>query len=468
MTMTAKCYANLKQAGLPWLDQVPSHWRLVPNRFLLRQRKVLVGGRHRDFQLLSLTKQGVILRDVESGRGKFSADMGTSQEVRSGDLVFCLFDVPETPRTVGLSRHDGMITGAYSVFECPDRTLAAYLDAFYRALDDRKLLSPIYSGLRNTIPMDRFLSTKTPVPPPEEQAAIVRYLDHVDRRIRRYIAAKKKLIALLNEQKQVTINSAVTRGLDPSVRLKPSGVEWLGDIPAHWEVVRAKRLFSPRRDLALPGDVQLSATQAYGVIPQAEFEAKVGRRVVKISMHLEQRRHVEKGDFVISMRSFQGGLERAWASGAIRSSYVVLKRAPLVDVGFFSYLFKSRGYIRALQATADFIRDGQDLNFGNFCDVGLPLVPLDEQKAIAASISGLTAEIDVALAHTEREIALVREYRARLISDVVTGRLDVREAAERLPDEPEQPEPNDGPDAMTDTDDEIADDTNAVGEQVEV
>jgi type I restriction enzyme S subunit len=90
--------------------------------------------------------------------------MGTSQEVRAGDLVFCLFDVPETPRTVGLSRHHGMITGAYTVFECSDAVLAAFLNVFYRAMDDRKLLSPLYSGLRNTIPPTRFLSTKTPVP----------------------------------------------------------------------------------------------------------------------------------------------------------------------------------------------------------------------------------------------------------------------------------------------------------------
>jgi len=376
-------------------------------------------------------------------------------------------------RGLGVSRYHGIVSSAYGVYRLrPEfQGAAGFIDELVRSAPFNWELQVRSKGIwisRLQLTDESFLGSPFPVPPLPEQAAIVHFLDYADRRIRRYIAAKRKLIALLNEQKQVTINSAVTRGLDPSVRLKPSGVEWLGDIPAHWEVVRAKRLFSPRRDLALPGDVQLSATQAYGVIPQAEFEAKVGRRVVKISMHLEQRRHVEKGDFVISMRSFQGGLERAWASGAIRSSYVVLKRAPLVDVGFFSYLFKSRGYIRALQATADFIRDGQDLNFGNFCDVGLPLVPLDEQKAIAASISGLTAEIDVALAHTEREIALVREYRARLISDVVTGRLDVREAAERLPDEPEQPEPNDGPDAMTDTDDEIADDTNAVGEQVEV
>src|SRR5712691_11891558 len=115
--------------------------------------------------------------------------------------------------------------------------------------------------------------------------------------------------------------------LRPYPAYKEPGMPWLGQVPEHWGLARSKRLFSARKDLALPEDVQLSATQAYGVIPQSDFEEKVGRRVVKISMHLEKRRHVEKNDFVISMRSFQGGIERAWASGAIRSSYVVLKPA---------------------------------------------------------------------------------------------------------------------------------------------
>jgi len=461
-------YPAYKDSGVPWLGSVPEHWVVDRGKWLFGHKKDL-NADGRQTNILSLTLRGVVNNDPDNPEGLVPKDYRTYQRFEKGDLVFKLIDL-ENLRTsrVGLVHEDGIMSSAYVRLVRRHGGVQRFFFHQYFDLYQRGIFNQLGAGVRSTLGPKDLVDLPILIPQNPEQAAIVHFLDHADRRIRRYIAAKKNLTALLNEQKQVTINSAVTRGLDPSVRLKPSGVEWLGDIPAHWEVVRAKRLFSPRRDLALPGDVQLSATQAYGVIPQAEFEAKVGRRVVKISMHLEQRRHVEKGDFVISMRSFQGGLERAWASGAIRSSYVVLKRAPLVDVGFFSYLFKSRGYIRALQATADFIRDGQDLNFGNFCDVGLPLVPLDEQKAIAASISGLTADIDVALAHTEREIALVREYRARLISDVVTGRLDVREAAERLPDEPEQPEPNDGPDAMTDTDDEIADDTNAVGEQVEV
>ena len=205
---------RLKPSGVEWVGEVPEHWRLMPNRTLVRPRKVLVGERHSSYQLLSLTKQGVIVRDVESGVGKFSSDMGTSQEVRVGDLVFCLFDVPETPRTVGLSSHDGMITGAYTVLECLDGVLATYFEFFYRALDDRKLLAPLYSGLRNTIPPARFLSAKTPVPSRIEQAAIVRYVAREFANIDTAIDRARREIGLLGEYRTRLIADVVTGKLN--------------------------------------------------------------------------------------------------------------------------------------------------------------------------------------------------------------------------------------------------------------
>ena len=271
-----------------------------------------------------------------------------------------------------------------------------------------------------------------PIPPPGEQAAIVRFLDHADEQIQRYIAGKERLIALLQEERQALIHQAVTRGLDPCVRLKPSGVEWLGDVPEHWRIRKGKRLFSPRRELAKPNDIQLSATQAYGVIPQDEYERRIGRRVVKISLHLDRRQHVEVGDFVISMRSFEGGLERAWATGCVRSSYVVLRPTYEVDVEFFSYVLKSQAYIQALQSTANFIRDGQDLNFNNFCAVDLPFPPVDEQRQTSVALGEAIAAIGTTIAGARRQIDLMNEYRTRLIADVVTGQLDVREAAAQL------------------------------------
>jgi type I restriction enzyme S subunit len=232
----------------------------------------------------------------------------------------------------------------------------------------------------------------------------------------------------------------------------------MGEVPDHWEVVRSRRLFTARKDFALPGDVQLSATQAYGVIPQEEYERQVGRRVVKISMHLEKRKHVERGDFVMSMRSFQGGLERAWTAGAIRSSYVVFKPSNTVDTDFFTYLFKSRGYIGALQPTADFIRDGQDLTEANFRGVDLPLPPRSEQALIAAYIVKSTKRSVQEASRLESEIDLLLEYRTRLIADVVTGKLDVREAAAQLPDEDQELPPIDESDEISDAEEDGFDD----------
>jgi len=212
--------------------------------------------------------------------------------------------------------------------------------------------------------------------------------------------------------------------LKPYPQYKDSGLPWLGQVPAHWEIARSKRLFRQRKEFANPEDQQLSATQAYGVIPQALYEKRTSYRVVKISMHLDKRKHVEADDFVISMRSFQGGLERAWAAGAIRSSYVVLEPSAKVSAGYFQHLFKSHQYINALRATSDFIRDGQDLNFGNFCGVALPLIPLQEQAAIARFLAWATNRLDRAIGAKRRIIALLQEQRQAIIHRAVTRGLD--------------------------------------------
>lgn len=201
-------------------------------------------------------------------------------------------------------------------------------------------------------------------------------------------------------------------------------IPWLKVLPREWYLVRSKRLFTTRKERARPDDEQLSATQAYGVILQSEFERKVGRKVVRINLHLDKRAHVEPDDLIISMRSFQGGLERAWVRGCIRSSYVVLKPSPLTHVGYFSYLFKSRAYISALQATSNFIRDGQDLNFGNFCLVDLPLPPLEEQKQIGRILDWQTTRINKYIRNKRRLIELLKEQKQNVINQAVTRGLD--------------------------------------------
>ncbi|MFO1487355.1 MAG: restriction endonuclease subunit S [Verrucomicrobiota bacterium] len=212
--------------------------------------------------------------------------------------------------------------------------------------------------------------------------------------------------------------------MKPMARTSSINVPWLDSIPAHWKIVRSKGLFAPRKERARPEDEQLSATQAFGVIPQAEFERRVGRKVVRITQHLDKRAHVEPDDFVISMRSFQGGLERAWARGCIRSSYVVLKPSPEVRVGYFAHLFKCQDYIRALQATSNFIRDGQDLNMNNFVLVDLPLPSPDEQSAIARFLDHVNRKIDRFIRAKRKLIALLGEQKQAIIHRAVTRGLN--------------------------------------------
>lgn len=208
--------------------------------------------------------------------------------------------------------------------------------------------------------------------------------------------------------------------LKPYADYKDSGLSWLGKVPAHWQIVRSKRLFTARKELARPDDVQLSATQAYGVIAQSLYEERTGYRVVKISMHLDKRRHVERDDFIISMRSFQGGLERAWSTGAIRSSYVVLKPDSQVDAEYFKHLFKSVPYVAALRATGDFIRDGQDLNYSNFCGVDLPLIPIAEQTAIGRFLNWASERIEKTIRAKRKVMTLLVEQKQAIIHRAVT------------------------------------------------
>jgi type I restriction enzyme S subunit len=291
--------------------------------------------------------------------------------------------------------------------------------------DVKKVFYGLGSGLRQNLSYVDFKYLTIPLPSLPEQRAIVSFLDDKCTKIEGAVKIKEDQIALLRERRQIIIQDSVTCGLNSAAPMKDSGIDWIGQIPAHWEVRRSKFVFTQRKEFARKDDVQLSATQAYGVIPQEKFEELVGRRVVKIHTNLEKRKHVELDDFVISMRSFQGGLERAWATGCIRSSYIILRQLQEICPTFFGYLFKSPRYIKALQTTASFIRDGQDLNFENFAMVDLFFPPISEQRDIAVEIKKECEKIENGIAIKKRQIAALNEYKTSLINAAVTGKIKV-------------------------------------------
>ena len=393
---------------------------------VLAEHKELVGKNEKQYTLLSLTLKGVIIRDLSEGKGKFAKDYDKYVVVDPGDFIFCLFDVDETPRTVGLSKHHGMITGAYDVFK-PHDINSEYFYYYYLSLDNAKALKPLYSGLRKVIPFPSFMAIKFPVPPRREQDQIVRYLDWQISKINHMIHGLQKQIKLLEERKVTLINNAVTKGIDPTVPVQNIPSCWMGSIPAHWKMIPSKRVFVEGKERRRDGDVSATASQKYGIISQEEYMRREGRRIVVANQGLDNWKHVDPGNFVISLRSFQGGIELCEITGCVTWHYVVLLPQEMVCTQYFKWLLKSKSYIKALQGTSEFIRDGQDLRYSNFVKVDLPLIPLEEQKAIADYINVEVAKIDNVLPSFQKEIDLLREYRTRLISDVVTGQIDVRD-----------------------------------------
>lgn len=202
--------APMKDSGIDWIGQIPAHWENMPNKYLFRLKKDTVGKRSGQYDLLSLTLRGIIKRDMENPEGKFPAEFDTYQEVCPGDFVFCHFDVEETPRTVGLSEFFGMITGAYTVYSVAQGVDPRFLLHFYIFADTDKKMRSMYKGLRNTIPKDVFGAFKTPLPPIEEQRAIVAYIDDASQKIADGIAIKERQITALKEYKTSLINAAVT------------------------------------------------------------------------------------------------------------------------------------------------------------------------------------------------------------------------------------------------------------------
>ena len=222
-----------------WYDKVPSHWKKTKNKYVLNQIKNVVGDDWKRLTLLTLGKSGVKPRDMDGG-GKFPASFENYQTVEPNQLIFCLFDLDETPRTIGISKEYGMITSAYDVFSCTESNDPNFWTYFYQIIDDHKGLRPFYTGLRKVVRSETFMGIEVFSPPLEEQKLISRYLDKKTEQIDKLIDKIQKKTELLKEQQTSLINQFVTKGLDEDAEMIDSGVEWIGSIPKHWKTIPLK------------------------------------------------------------------------------------------------------------------------------------------------------------------------------------------------------------------------------------
>lgn len=265
------------------------------------------------------------------------------------------------------------------------------------------------------------------VPRENEQHRIADFLDCKCAEIDRVLEKTSASIEEYKKLKKAVINKAVTRGIRGKRKLKDSRIDWIKQIPDEWNICNPKALFLQRKDKAKEGERQLTASQNYGVVYQDEYMEMTGQKVVTVEKDFSILKHVEVGDFVISMRSFQGGLEYSTKNGSISSAYVMLiPNLEKVFPRFFRWLLKSSLYINALQSTSDLVRDGQAMRYSNFTKVKLYTVPMDEQIEIANYLEKKCSEIDTLIYKKEQFITELESYKKSLIYEYVTGKKEVQ------------------------------------------
>ena len=409
---------EMKDSGIEWIGEIPKDWTVLPIKYVFNIN------RGRVISVLHL---------VENGKYPVYSSQ-TENDGCFGYLNTYDFEGPAITWTT-----DGAKAG--SVFYRDGRyncTNVCGILQLKESYNDVNLYFATYAiavvaqqNKRYDINGFKIMSNemariKFAIPNIVEQQQIADYLDTKCSEIDATAEDIQKEISLLEDYKKSVITEAVTKGLNPDAEMKDSGVKWIGEIPVNWQAVNPRWLFAQRKDRAKKGMEQYTASQKYGVISQKDYMNRIGGSIVTVQKDFDILKMVCEGDFVIHMRSFQGGLEYSEHTGSISSAYVML--IPQKNTGecrYFKWLFKSASYINALQSTSNLIRDGQAMRYSNFIQIIIPYPPLEEQQQIADFLDTKCSEIDAIIADKKRQRGILAEYKKSLIYEYVTGKKEV-------------------------------------------
>ncbi|MCL3861738.1 restriction endonuclease subunit S [Actinotalea sp. K2] len=472
MFIDLKPYDAYSPLGRSGLVEAPRGWKVKPMRTILRPRSERNGS---DLPLLSVARErGVFVRTAgDDNHNAIPEDLTNYKVARAGDLV--INKMKAWQGSLGLAPCDGLVSPAYFVYgvDFDDRY---YLQALLRSRRYVDLFAAASDGVRIgqwDLSINRFRGLPVLIPSSDEQAAIVKYLSYAHHRIDRAIAAKRKLIALLDEQKKSIINHAVTRGLDPTVPLQDSGVPSLGHIPEAWSLTTVGRLqvlvtsgsrgwsehysdtgplFIQSGNLGRDISLNFARTQRVDLPPAAE-----GVRTA-----------VREDDVLVCITGALTGnvvhVRGALGEPAYVNQHVALIRLHphVAHARFVAYVMHSVSGQQQFGA-AEYGGTKQGLGLADVKRVAIPMPSLDEQHAIVAHIDRETGTVGAAIYRCRREIDLLREFRTRLSSDVVTGQFDVRQIAAMLPDL----DPTELAADVGTTEDDLVDETSGLLEDVD-
>lgn len=407
---------------IPYVETLPSHWNVIQNRFLFRYDGQKVGDAHSDYQLLSLTTGGVRERDINASGGKVPASYDNYQTVKKGQMVFCLFDLDCSAVFSGVSNYDGMITSAYDVFSSTEMIDNCYADYWFKYVFSNRYYKMFSKSIRYTITGDMFRSLKTPVPPMGEQKRISAFLLGQETKVDTLIANVQAQIEKLKAYKQSLITEIITKGLDPTVPMKDSGVEWVGKIPAHWDVVKTGRLFKENNRKPYGNDTPLSLSQVDGLIATDDMKESS----LKTSTYDNWKR-VELGDLVLNrFKAHLGVLFAATLTGIVSFHYGVYEARRSLVPKFYEYLYHADQYRAILgNASNGMVVGLQNLSNLNFYSTYSLYPAYEEQEEIVAYLDKKCSQIDQLIALKQTKIEKLEQYKKSLIYEYVTGKKEV-------------------------------------------
>ena len=426
-----KRYDSYKNSGVEWLGQIPSHWEILKTKYVHKSIKFLNTNRICD-NVLSLTLRGVVNNNIDNPEGLVPKDYATYQIFEKNDLVFKLIDLENISTSrVGIVHEKGIMSSAYIRLKIGKRSIPKFAYYYYYSLYINNVYNSIGCGVRSTLNPTDLLNIKFPLPPKDEQEKIASYLDEKIAKIDASISGKEKFIELLKEQKQIIINDAVTKGLNKNAKFKNSGVEWLGQIPSHWEVIRLGSLgiFSKgngisRNELVADGIPAILYGDIYTKYNYQAIEIKnfisteTSLKAVKISENdILLTGSGETKDDIGKCVVFKG--KEAFAGGDI-----IIFKQDKNNSTFLAYSLNSSYSImqKTIMAKGEII---VHIYSSMLKELLLPLPPKDEQEKIVEYIENKIYKIDK-LVNLEQEcIKSLKEYKASLIDSVVTGKVKV-------------------------------------------
>lgn len=415
-------YSEYKDSGVQWLGEIPSHWELLKMKYAFKERSEK---NHPNEEPLCATQsRGVIPQSLYEGRVVVvNKGFEGLKLVKVGDFVISLRSFQGG---IEYAYYQGIISAAYTVLQPKESDMAPYFKYMFKSHDYIQLLQTCVTGIREGQNINYPLLAKkaVPIPSMEEQHAIVSYLDTKCSKLDTFISNKEKEITLLQEMKQRVITDAVTRGLNPNVKFKPTNIPWLPEIPEHWEEKRLSTQFT--------GDVQVNKDFTvkhafkfnYGeLVPKNEVGAPEEYRDVYVRYSL-----IKEGDILINGLNLNYDFVSqrvacAPADGIITSAYVVCRSRKNVNYNYYTLLFKAMDSMKLFHGMGSGIR--LTLSFKELKKQLLPVPPIEEQHAIVSYITERTAKIDSLIEKLNKEIECVKEYKQRLVSDVVTGQIKV-------------------------------------------